>query len=67
MQKKLQNRLKKIKFDIPGLLGLMAKRGKNMVISENKMEGSNLTVKTHLGVYKDERETFGVLKRSNYI
>ena len=63
---KISGHEKKIKFDIPVLVGLRAKRGKNMVISETKMAGSNLTVKTHLGVFKDERETFGVLKRSNY-
>ena len=39
-----------------------AKKGKSFVVTETKMGGSNVTVKTNLGVYKDERETFGLLK-----
>ncbi len=63
---KVSGHERKIRFAFPGLVSLKAKKGKSFVVTETKMGGSNVTVKTNLGVYKDERETFGLLKRSNY-
>ena len=65
-ESKISGNEAKGKLDIPVLIGLKAKRGENIVITKTKVADSGLTVKTHLGVWKDERETFGLLKRNNY-
>jgi hypothetical protein len=63
---KIKGTEKSFSMELPILIGLKARRGENFVVSETKIAGSGLTIKTHLGVYKDERETFGLLKRNNY-
>ena len=49
---KVSGHERKIRFAFPGLVSLKAKKGKSFVVTETKMGGSNVTVKTNLGVYK---------------
>ncbi|MEE2743639.1 MAG: hypothetical protein VYD54_06990 [Bdellovibrionota bacterium] len=50
----------------PFLFGLQSKRGEHFVQTETRIPQSDTTIKTSLGVYRAERDSFGLLRKDYY-
>ncbi|MEE2745172.1 MAG: hypothetical protein VYD54_14765, partial [Bdellovibrionota bacterium] len=50
----------------PFLFGLQSKRGNHYVQTETRIPQSDTTIKTSLGVYRAERDSFGLLRKDYY-
>jgi len=53
-------------FNIPFLYGSQNKKGFSTVSTETKIPGKNSSIKTHLGIYRKEKDSFGYFKKEYY-
>ena len=53
-------------LSIPFLFGIQSKRGEATVTTETKIPDQDASIKTNLGVYREERDSFGYFKKEYY-
>ena len=53
-------------YNLPFLYGIQNKKGFATVSTETKIPGKNSSIKTHLGVYRKEKDSFGYFKKDYY-